>query len=403
MRNTKLSVILLTIAGMSMMKAQVGVNTNVPTTTFEIKAKNSTGATTNVDGLLIPRVDRQRAQSMASVPTSTMIYVNNVSTGIASGTAVNITAVGFYYYNGTQWIAVNQNQDLRMVGASNHITQDAGVGNNGTSTGTGADNIAIGKSVLSTNVDGYENLGMGSNALKVLTNGFRNVAIGQNSLSSLAAYGAENTAIGGYALNIATQGGQNTALGAGALAWLDIGDNNLALGYQSGNKGTGSNNISIGAYSPPPNSNNSMNIGYAIYGTGMIGNRIDLSTPHYPEGNIGIIVTDPNSTLQVGGSLSLPIALSSDTSDGYTAGLHSHTILVNGGASLPSPVGLKGRIYVFYLDNRNFATAGITVSSGAISYLGILSMIWNLSDTPENRGVTVQSDGVNWVVIGRSS
>lgn len=59
--------------------AQVGVNTEQPASTFDITAKNATGTTKNVDGLLIPRVDRERAQNMSAVPTSTLIYINSAA------------------------------------------------------------------------------------------------------------------------------------------------------------------------------------------------------------------------------------------------------------------------------------------------------------------------------------
>ncbi|PKF74142.1 tail fiber domain-containing protein [Chryseobacterium sp. PMSZPI] len=87
--------------------AQVGIGTSNPASTLDISAKNSTGTSTNVDGLLIPRVDRQRAQSMASVPTSTLIYINNIATGTQTGTAVNIDTIGYYYYNGSAWVKLN--------------------------------------------------------------------------------------------------------------------------------------------------------------------------------------------------------------------------------------------------------------------------------------------------------
>lgn len=61
------------IAIYNISKAQVGIHTSSPETTLDIKAKNPTGSTKNVDGLLIPRVDRQRAQSMTGVPQSTLI------------------------------------------------------------------------------------------------------------------------------------------------------------------------------------------------------------------------------------------------------------------------------------------------------------------------------------------
>ncbi|AZA51577.1 hypothetical protein [Chryseobacterium sp. G0201] len=91
----------------SLVIAQVGINTPSPTSTLDITAKNATGTTTNVDGLLIPRVDRQRAQSMKGVQTSTLIYVNGVANGTQAGTAVNIDTVGYYYYNGTVWVKLN--------------------------------------------------------------------------------------------------------------------------------------------------------------------------------------------------------------------------------------------------------------------------------------------------------
>jgi hypothetical protein len=84
--------------------AQIGINSKDPLSTLDINAKNSTGVTTATDGILIPRVDRQRAQSMTNIPISTLIYVNNISTGTQSGVAFNIDETGFYYFNGTEWV-----------------------------------------------------------------------------------------------------------------------------------------------------------------------------------------------------------------------------------------------------------------------------------------------------------
>ncbi|WP_378103241.1 hypothetical protein [Chryseobacterium sp. sg2396] len=89
-------------------KAQVGVNTAAPSSTLEVAAKNTTGTSTNVDGFLFPRVDRQRAQSMTNVPVSTMIYINDASTGTAQGTAVNIANNGFYFFDGNVWVRLSE-------------------------------------------------------------------------------------------------------------------------------------------------------------------------------------------------------------------------------------------------------------------------------------------------------
>ncbi len=88
----------------SLTYAQVGIGTENPKATLDVTAVNATGTSTDVQGVLIPRVDRERAQSMKDVEKSTMIYVNSVATGSQLGTAINIDAEGFYYFNGTVWV-----------------------------------------------------------------------------------------------------------------------------------------------------------------------------------------------------------------------------------------------------------------------------------------------------------
>jgi hypothetical protein len=85
----------------TIMHGQVGINTSTPKATFDIMAKNSSGTSTLTDGLLIPRVDRQRAVNMTSVEPSTLIYVNSIATGSATGQGSNIDSIGFYYFDET--------------------------------------------------------------------------------------------------------------------------------------------------------------------------------------------------------------------------------------------------------------------------------------------------------------
>ncbi|UZT96485.1 hypothetical protein ODZ84_14785 [Chryseobacterium fluminis] len=89
---------------------QIGINTAQPQATLDITAKQLTGTATNPDGILVPRVDRQRAQSMTSVVTSTIIYIRSISNGSRSGTTADVDTVGFYYFNGTKWVKLNSGE-----------------------------------------------------------------------------------------------------------------------------------------------------------------------------------------------------------------------------------------------------------------------------------------------------
>lgn len=80
---------------------QIGINNTTPAATLDITAKSTSGP--QPEGILIPRISRLKAMSMANVQTSTLIYINDITSGSLSGTAVNIDKEGYYYYNGTEW------------------------------------------------------------------------------------------------------------------------------------------------------------------------------------------------------------------------------------------------------------------------------------------------------------
>jgi Chaperone of endosialidase len=112
----KVSLIIVLFAiGNFYTNAQVGINV-VPTSTLDVAAINATGSSTNVDGILFPRVSRLRAQSMVSIPTSTVIYVNDISTGTATGITADVTSVGFYFYNGTKWVVEGSDKNWSTTG-----------------------------------------------------------------------------------------------------------------------------------------------------------------------------------------------------------------------------------------------------------------------------------------------
>ncbi|MDH6254378.1 hypothetical protein M2347_004105 [Chryseobacterium sp. H1D6B] len=109
---TQFSAIL--ISGLSF--AQVGFNTALPKTTVDVSAKrdNSGVITDNTQtfGLQAPRLTR--AELTANTATygsdqrGALIYITDVTGGDATGQRINVTAMGYYYFDGTVWQRITQ-------------------------------------------------------------------------------------------------------------------------------------------------------------------------------------------------------------------------------------------------------------------------------------------------------
>lgn len=281
--------------------AQVGIGTSLPAATLDVTAANLTGTT--VDGLLIPRVSRLRAQTMAGTPTSTVLYVNDISNGTATGTTVNVTAVGFYFFNGTVWerlgsgatnawnvignsglsgttnfLGTTDNVDLAFrrnnaaagkIGATSTAfgvnalnagvaTNNAAFGTNALALSTGADNVAVGNGTLSANTTGIQNTAIGNTALAANT-GSASTAVGFQALNANT-LGSNGTAVGFQALARNTTASNNTGIGFQALTNNTIGTANTAVGFQSGTALTnGNRNTSVGYGSLAGNSTGNEN------------------------------------------------------------------------------------------------------------------------------------------------
>lgn len=223
--------------------AQVGVGTTSPAATLDVTATNPTGTATNVDGILIPRVSRERAQLMAATPTSTLVYINDVASGTAGGTTVNVTSVGFYFFNGTIWekIAAGISNDWSLIGNSGTSSSTNFLGttddtdlifrrNNLRAGRLGLDNTSFGLNSLNPTTTGTRNTAIGANVLNVNTTGTRNTAIGENTMF-LNTTGGENVAMGAGSLYSNTTGNQNTSIGRNSLTTNSTGSSNTGLGY----------------------------------------------------------------------------------------------------------------------------------------------------------------------------
>jgi hypothetical protein len=340
----------------AIIQGRVGIGTSVPASSLDITAINPTGTTTNVEGLLIPRVDRQRVQSMTAVPNSTLVYINDISTGTAAGTAIDVTSTGYYYFDGTKWTAIlssanNSNSNWQLAGnlGTNQTTNFIGTLDNqnltfkrnniqagflgaintafglsslpptsaaigstafginalGNTTG-GVSGSAFGHQALSANISGSSNSAFGAQALVANITGASNTAVGTVALANMVS-GGSNTAVGHFSLNNATDS-FNTALGYASLIGLTTGLSNIGIGQNAGNEGTGgvsftsgNGNIIIGRQASLQNGNNQLNIGSVLFGTGINGTLAART------GNIGIKTPNPQQTFHVDGAADNPV------------------------------------------------------------------------------------------------
>jgi hypothetical protein len=265
--------------------AQVGIGTTNPAATLDITATSSTGTT--VEGVLIPRVSRQRAKDMLTTPSiSTLVYINTLN-GTVDGTAINITSLGFYFFNGTVWEKLASGVsnawmttgNSGLSGTTNFLgtTDDVDVAfrrNNSSAGKIGLTSTSFGAGALNAGAS-TNSTAIGNNALSVST-GQNNVAVGQNALRNSNTTAQWNTAVGNNALmGISDPAAQhNTAIGFNALSngvgnfsnCVAIGSNallntreinNTGIGYQAGSTiTTGYNNIAIGHNAQVPNGSN---------------------------------------------------------------------------------------------------------------------------------------------------
>lgn len=110
------------------------------------------------------------------------------------------------------------------------------------------------------------NLYLGINAGNISTpnSGYLNTALGVEALSTLSASTSFNTAVGGYALKSVTTGYSNSTVGSNSGIRTTTGNNNVFIGYKAAiNNQTGSDNVAIGVHTASDQVSGSGDIGDA--------------------------------------------------------------------------------------------------------------------------------------------
>jgi hypothetical protein len=315
----------------------------------------------------------------ASPAFSTYVGVSSGASHAAGGN--HNTALGY------QTLANN------TVGTDNTAVGYRALANNIHTAGSeGVQNTAVGSSALVANTTGFNNVAVGTGAMLSNVSGSSNMAVGQGSLQSLTT-GTDNAAIGNAALQALVSGSANVAIGSAAGNTTTSG-NNVFIGFAAGFSDTsGANNIVIGA-NPSVNkgpttgskniligydcdlatvtASNQLNIGNAIFGTGLSGTGTTIA------GKIGILKNNPAVELDLVGAFNATSA-----------------------SAAALAVGLNGATNPAFQVDASTASqaAGLKITGAAT--LGTVAIA--VIDTGANTNLTIDAKGTGTIGIGSSS
>ena len=226
--------------------SQVGVNTETPKTTMDISAKRDGAGVitdnTQTYGLQAPRLTRAELTSSTATygadQRGALVYITDISGGNTTGQRANITATGYYYFDGGVWQKVSNG----AVPTGVDLTDDAFVNdaaNTMVKLGTKADGATARDANTDFVIKDDGKVGIGtaapSDALTVVGR-MKSTAAGVNNAVIVAnRYIDFVSTDGNVRTNIATDGGATDPLRINDLATSP----NTVINAFSGNVGIG--------------------------------------------------------------------------------------------------------------------------------------------------------------------
>jgi hypothetical protein len=190
----------------------------------------------------------------------------------------------------------------------------------------GNSNCGFGDKSCQGNITGSNNCSFGNISLRNTTASSYsyNSAFGHGSLSSLSEGNSNNSALGALA------GAGSQAIGGTYIGFYagyktspsNIGNYNTVIGYSSGQAlGPGHRNILLGydIELASPTTSDQLNIGNTLFATGMTGTGSTIS----PNGRVGILTTNPATTLDVSGVITATGGNSTNWNTAYSWGNHA--------------------------------------------------------------------------------
>lgn len=117
-------------------------------------------------------------------------------------------------------------------------------------------------------------------------------------------------------------------------------------------------------------------------------------------GRIGVGTNAPHSNLQSEGSVSMKYDTTGTSTGVYTLTDNNYTVRIFNQISsinLPNPNTCKGRIYIL-IGSNGISTKSITVTGGSVVYDDVSNT--TISTISSGQRFQIQSDGQDWIVIG---
>ena len=100
---TRIIITIITIAFTHTLKAQVGVNTTAPASSLDVVGEPAIAA--SADGIIAPRItgDQLRTKTAYGADQEGALVYVTAADSAPAGQTINVTAPGYYYFDGTLW------------------------------------------------------------------------------------------------------------------------------------------------------------------------------------------------------------------------------------------------------------------------------------------------------------
>ena len=302
--------------------AQVGINTENPNSSFEVAKTNSAA---KIDGVIVPKLTKlelnQKSYQTSNdsngheIPyygesqLSALVFVTDttLSADITQKPQVNdITSTGFYFYNGTKWVKLDQSLSkwdtsgnllkpheyltVNELNPNFTIKNPIGRIKSGEFLGTTNDvDIAFKRNNEYVGLINTNNISFGKEAFMARFNT-------KTDGTSTTPFNSNIIAIGSEALKLNNGGSNNIAIGGSTLSTNIIGTNNIGIGYNSLYRSIHSQNVSIGINSSMLLESGSSN---TVYGFAALRN-VSTGTSNVAIGDFAMTGFQPKSATNKG-------------------------------------------------------------------------------------------------------